>query len=472
VHQSPIRRLPFRKFAAIGLVAVLSLAAQVGRAQDKAAKQAEAPRGPWRAFGRVTDTAGRPMAGVQVWAHCGKGTLFRTGVAFSDTDGRYELHFGPGIMYTRGNGTETQAATISAQKPGYFETNLSRQGACATAHAMPDEQQIRRWGASKDRLFLPEKAIELNFVMRPAARVAGKLVDEQGQPLVGYSVSLTGADLYPATNVMDSVRSDDQGRFTLEDIPTTFRFQFRVRKADSKPPWDDYWASAALQFQRSNRDDLWAWFGKREIRLQEFVLRVTGPGVHERTTLPIAGNLGVLNLTATPGDIREHDDVLLSAKSAVLTLRNTPKPDISQSLIKDSVPAPVAAGMSRGSLARTRPNEAGEFSIVFENPRGFDLARGKNQVIVQVFVGESQKPVRDMILRQLDIREGRYEVPVKIRREWIDDSRVSITFVTIQPNHDEWVKKFFAGGKGTSYSGIWTGESAVVPAIPFVTNRP
>jgi len=118
-------------------------------------------------------------------------------------------------------------------------------------------------------------------------------------------------------------------------------------------------------------------------------------------------------------------------------------------------------------LARTRANEAAEFNIVFENPRGFDLARGKNQVILQVFVGESQKPSRDVILRQLDIREGRYEVPVKIRPEWIDDSRVSITFVTIQPNHDEWVKKFFQEGKGTSYSGIWTGASAVVPAIPF-----
>lgn len=463
MHHSPTSR-----FALIGLAALLSLAPQAGRAQDadKAAKQPAAERGPWRAFGRVTDPAGRPMAGVEVRASTGKGTLLGGGATTSDADGRYELYFGPGFLSR--DRTVIQAAIISARKSGYFEANLSRQGGCSAAYVMPGEGQKNQWSGRKVRLFLPDRPLELNFVMRPATRVAGKLVDEQGQPLVGYSVSLTGADLYPATSVMGSVRADDQGRFALEDIPTTFRFQFQVSKADPKPPWDDSWASAALQFQQPGKDDLHAWFGKREIRLQEFVLRVTGPGVHERTALPIAGNAGVLNLTADPRDVREHDDVLLSAKSAVLTLRYTAKPDLSQSLIKDSVPAAAAAGTSSHGLARTRANEAGEFNIVFENPRGFDLARGKNQVIFQVAIGESKKPVQDVILRQIDIREGRYEVPVKIPPEWIDDSRVSITFVTIQPNHDEWVSKFFKEGKGTSYSRIWTGASAVVPAIPFV----
>jgi hypothetical protein len=452
--------------AAIGLAAFASLALQVGRAQDKAAKQAEAARRPWRAFGKVTDQDGKPMAGVEVWANCGIGTLRRTGTATSGADGKYELIFGPGIMYTRGKGDETQAANISAHKPSFFEANLNRQGGCAAAHAMPDDDQVKRWGVGKDRLFLPDRPIEINFVMRPAARVSGKLVDEQGRPLTKYSVALNGADLPPGHSVMCSEYADDQGRFMLEDVPTTFRYQFVVRKTDPKPPWDDTWASAALRFEKPEQGDLRAWFDKREIRVREFILRVAGPGVHGRTAVPLAGNAGVLNLTAAPADVEERSNILLAATSAVLTLTNAPKPDVGESLIKDSVPA-AASGKSKTRLARTRPNDAGEFSISFENPRGFELARGKHQVIFQVFVGTSQKPIRERIFKQLDIRDGRYEVPVRIPPELVDDSRVSITFVSIQPNHDEWVKSFFREGKGTKYEGIWTGESSVLPAIPY-----
>ena len=53
------------------------------RIENKPASQPEQPRGRWRAFGRVTDLAGRPLAGVEVSAHCGYGTLRRTGVAGS-----------------------------------------------------------------------------------------------------------------------------------------------------------------------------------------------------------------------------------------------------------------------------------------------------------------------------------------------------------------------------------------------------
>ncbi len=123
-------------------------------------------------------------------------------------------------------------------------------------------------------------------------------------------------------------------------------------------------------------------------------------------------------------------------------------------------------------LARTRPNDAVEFTISFENPRGFELAPGKHQVIFQVFVGASQRPIREKIFRQLEIlRDGRYEMPVKIPAEWIDDSRVSISFGSIQPDHDAWVQAFFHDGKGTSYSGIWTGDGGLLRAIPFEARR-
>ena len=51
--------------------------------------------------------------------------------------------------------------------------------------------------------------------------------------------------------------------------------------------------------------------------------------------------------------------------------------------------------------------------------------------------------------------------------EWIDDSRVSVTFLTIQPDHDAWVKSFFLEGKGEVYTGLWTSEGGLLPAISY-----
>jgi hypothetical protein len=457
-----MNRPTFRLCLGLTLVGALSPSLL---SQEPAKKDTAHPIG-WRAFGRVTDQDGKPLPGAEVWAHCGSGTLFRTGTATSGDDGRYELRFGPGITTLGGKAT-FQAATISAHKRGYFEENLSRQGNCSAADGPPTEADIKRWHGHKDRLFLPDRPVELNFSMRPAARVAGRLVDEQARPLAKYSVALTGAELPPSSSVLCSARADEQGKFAFENIPTTFLFQFEVRKSDPKPPWDDTWASAALRFERPDDGDLRAWFGKREIRLQEFVLRVAGPGFHGRDAVPIAGNAGTLDLTR-PLDVQEKSDTLLAAKSAVLTLRNATNHDLSQSLVTESVPAPPERTSAR--LARTRPDDTGECAISFENPRGWDLEPGKHQVIFQLFVGVSQKPIREKILRQLDVlKEGRYRVPVRIPPDLIDDSRVSITFVTIQPEHDTWVKTFFVDGKGTNYRGLWTSDGGPLPAIPLET---
>ena len=47
----------------------------------------------------------------------------------------------------------------------------------------------------------------------------------------------------------------------------------------------------------------------------------------------------------------------------------------------------------------------------------------------------------------------------KLNPELIDDSSISVTFVTIQPDHDRWVKTFFAERRGTAYRGIWAADS-------------
>src|SRR5690349_20805080 len=73
------------------------------------APQAEKPavdrarQQPWRSFGRVTDGDGRPMAGIEVGASCGMGTLWGGGVTTSGADGRYVLDFG-GVGMPRGDG--------------------------------------------------------------------------------------------------------------------------------------------------------------------------------------------------------------------------------------------------------------------------------------------------------------------------------------------------------------------------------
>lgn len=91
---------------------------------------------PWMARGTVTDVQGQPVAGAEIIAHCGWGTLLPTGKAVSGADGSYELRFGPGVHTKNFEGV--QAATISVHKPGYFETNLYRQGDLVAAHKKPE----------------------------------------------------------------------------------------------------------------------------------------------------------------------------------------------------------------------------------------------------------------------------------------------------------------------------------------------
>jgi hypothetical protein len=105
-------RVPLLGLALIGGVA------PIVRAQEApaAAKPAD-----WRAFGRVTDHSGKLLAGVEVAAHCGVGTLRRAGVATSRTDELYVLDLGPGIAFLRASLPIPQAAIIAAHRAGPFE---------------------------------------------------------------------------------------------------------------------------------------------------------------------------------------------------------------------------------------------------------------------------------------------------------------------------------------------------------------
>ena len=367
-----------------------------------------------------------------------------------------------------GQGRLLQAATIPRNKPGFFEANLNRQGGCIASRR--DTRLMRRSGAGrggKDRVLCPGKPLELNFVMRPAGRVREAGRTSRAAP--GRILGVAGrAESAARRRACCLGRADEAGRFSLEDIPTTYRFQFEVRKSDPKPPWDDTWASAALGSGGPEAGDLRAWFGEREIRLREFVIRVAGPGVHGRTAVAVAGNRGTARSRPRPSDGVENG----------ATSGSPPGPPSSRcgTLAAGSEPVPGARIRSLGSAPGVEdpagPHQArtttGKCTISFENPAAVELVPGEHQVIFQVVVGVSQKPIREKIFRQIEARrDGRYEVPVKIPPDAIDDSRVSITFLTIQPDHDAWVRAFFHEGKGTGYKGMWQSDGGLLTAIPF-----
>lgn len=123
-------------------------------------------RWPWMVTGKVTDEGGRPMQGVAVYAACGEGTLPVTGHASSGADGRYTLRFRGGIKSMGLNGRwheGLQAAIVTAQKEGYSEKNLGRQGKLAMADEMPANPV--EWAKA---VVVPGRPVEVDFVMVPS----------------------------------------------------------------------------------------------------------------------------------------------------------------------------------------------------------------------------------------------------------------------------------------------------------------
>src|SRR5215208_5366408 len=88
VRRPVFRRGVVSKYTTVSLLTALILT--VG------AFAAEAKESPFVAHGKVTDDAGKPLEAVEVNASCGMGSLFHTGTAKTDRDGKYRLVFGPG----------------------------------------------------------------------------------------------------------------------------------------------------------------------------------------------------------------------------------------------------------------------------------------------------------------------------------------------------------------------------------------
>lgn len=199
------------------------------------ARGAEGTESPFVVQGKVTDAAGKPLAGVEVNASCGMGSLFHTGTAKSGENGRYRLSFGPGISVGGTKlGVGTQVATISPRLNGWYEIHLGRHGNLMMTERK--DQLAAEDTKSYSGVVAANEPYELDFTMAKAAVIQGRFVNEFGAPVAGVSINLTGDILPPSCGVLDAATTDEQGRFTFDGVPawladpsTRLKWRFTLR---------------------------------------------------------------------------------------------------------------------------------------------------------------------------------------------------------------------------------------------------
>lgn len=277
----------------------------------------------WSVMGRVLDATGKPVEGALVSASTGMGSLFTTGSAMTDAQGHYEFQFSPGF-HLEDDDVQLQFASIIVRKAGYFEKNLSRQGDLLMARKLPEKLAMER--RTKDDVIVPGQPRKLDFVLLPAARLAGTLIDESNKPLVGYGVSLTGPDLTPSSSVIGSTKTDDKGHFELTEIPTTFKYQILVEPAKREPPWNA-WASGPYEFHFSGGDEFFIQQKGREVAANRFELKVRGPGLSWRKALEAGPRLETLQPTGDylTSESRLHAAVLQLELNSEAPARTKPE---------------------------------------------------------------------------------------------------------------------------------------------------
>ena len=136
-------------------------------------------RFPFSIFGRVTDEAGNPMAGVEVRAATGMGTLRGGGRTQTDSDGKYRLYFGPGLRTRKDEdyaplGIGVQAAHFYAEKLGWtldakdgYLFYLMTDQTPRQFEAMLKQEGGKYWGKdSAEEVVFASQPRELNFVLK------------------------------------------------------------------------------------------------------------------------------------------------------------------------------------------------------------------------------------------------------------------------------------------------------------------
>lgn len=198
-------------------------------------------RFPFSVYGKVTDPQGKPLENVVVRAATGMGTLIGGGRTLTDKNGEYRLYFGPGISLALREdsplGVGIQAALISANREGYYETSQNQQGNLL----MSDQPQkslealLQKEGEIWDRtsleqIVLPDLPREVNFTLDRAAVIEGKLQSQANDEIADQQLYLTGQELPPGQSVLAGSVMDRKGTFRFDSVPLkkAWRFEMRV----------------------------------------------------------------------------------------------------------------------------------------------------------------------------------------------------------------------------------------------------
>lgn len=196
-----------------------------------------APKPSWTVQGRVTDTDGNGLAGVEVRAATGVATLLGGGKTITDKDGHYRLSFGPGghtkISEHAPLGVGVQAASIFASKPGWSEQNLCRQGDLLMSDLTPETlgDDAKRWGKkSADDVVFADRPKTIDFVMQPAVILEGQFVEtSRNRNVRDQQIWITGPELPPSSSVLASLKTDRKGKFAYMNLPTSREWRFSMR---------------------------------------------------------------------------------------------------------------------------------------------------------------------------------------------------------------------------------------------------
>ena len=142
--------------------------------------------------GRVTDEQGQPIEGAELSVFQGMGTLHRITSAKTGMDGRYTLRYYAGAPYE---------ATIFAppRKDGLVAKNFHQMGG--------------------------------DWVMVPAASIAGELVDEDDRPIGNRKLCLGGA-APRGCGVAGYCMTDTDGHFRISTLQPENDFRFYVASAN------------------------------------------------------------------------------------------------------------------------------------------------------------------------------------------------------------------------------------------------
>ena len=119
-------------------------------------------------------------------------------------------------------------------------------------------------------------------------------------------------------------------------------------------------------------------------------------------------------------------------------------------------------------LAITRPDEDGNFVVLFTNPVGPDLSPEDHEIAFKLSIRDREGQPTDRIFQFIDYgRDGKYRFPVQVLPAHFEYSSVGVSIFTKQPKNEEFKRKFFMEGVGSSYHGTWIGDGGKLSELPF-----